>query len=484
MDEKSQWNNSLSFIFAMVGAAVGLGNIWRFSYVLYSNGGGSFFIPYLFAIAVIGIPFLILEYGMGFSFKDSFSNVLKKINPKYEFIGWMVVLLVFFVVIYYMVILAWDMVYFLNSFTFAWGTDTSSYFINNVGGSANLLDATTFIIPTAISVIFIWAVLWYISHKDLDEGIGKVSRILIPSLFLLMAIIIIYALTLPGHMIGIDALLRPKWHTLLDINIWLAACGQIVFSLSMGQAIALTYASYLPEKSKLSDSVLYVVVSNSLFEIFTAFGVFSILGYMSLHTGTALEHIVSEGTGLVFVVFPMVFNIMGPFGRVLAPLLFLAILFAGITSALALFEPMLYSTTLKFNLSRRKATTILSIIGCSLSLFFATGIGCYLVAVVDSFINQFGVLFLIGLQCIIFAWIYNIDDLIVVINENGRIKVGKIWKFLVRYVIPIVLFAMWAIGIVDLFNKATYFEIFIDVIITVTVVALSFILTKLKPITN
>jgi NSS family neurotransmitter:Na+ symporter len=90
----------------MIGAAVGLGNIWRFSYVLYSNGGGSFFIPYFIAIAIMGIPFLILEYGVGFSFKDSFSNILKKINPKFEIIAWILVLFVFVITIYYMVILS------------------------------------------------------------------------------------------------------------------------------------------------------------------------------------------------------------------------------------------------------------------------------------------------------------------------------------------------------------------------------------------
>ena len=110
MVEKNQWDSRLSFLFAMIGAAVGLGNIWRFSYVVYSNGGGTFFIPYLIAIAVLGIPFLILEYGIGYSFKDSFSNVLKKINPKLEFVSWMLLLFVFIVLIYYTVILSWDLV--------------------------------------------------------------------------------------------------------------------------------------------------------------------------------------------------------------------------------------------------------------------------------------------------------------------------------------------------------------------------------------
>ena len=84
MAEKTEWDSSIAFIFAMIGAAVGLGNIWRFSYVLYSNGGGSFFIPYFTAIAIMGIPFLILEYGVGFSFKDSFSNIMKKIKPQFS----------------------------------------------------------------------------------------------------------------------------------------------------------------------------------------------------------------------------------------------------------------------------------------------------------------------------------------------------------------------------------------------------------------
>ena len=120
-DNKSQWNSSLAFLMSMIGAAVGLGNIWRFSYVLYSNGGGSFFIPYFVAIGLLGIPFLILEYGLGFKFKTSFSNLLHKIRPRFEVIGWVLGLLAFGVVTYYMVILAWDIVYLGASPFLAWG---------------------------------------------------------------------------------------------------------------------------------------------------------------------------------------------------------------------------------------------------------------------------------------------------------------------------------------------------------------------------
>jgi NSS family neurotransmitter:Na+ symporter len=465
----------------MIGAAVGLGNIWRFSYVLYSNGGGSFFIPYFIAIAIMGVPFLILEYGVGFSFKESFSKIMKKIKPEFEIIAWILVLFVFIVTIYYMVILSWDLVYLLSSFTFNWGTDTAAYFVQNVGGSSNLSNASFLLIPTTVGVAILWVILWFISHRDVDKGIGKVSKVLIPALFIIMGIIIVYALTLPGAGVGIDTLLKPDWNMLFDINIWLAAFAQIIFSLSMGQAIALTYASYLPENSKLIDNVLIVVSSNSLFEICTAFGVFSILGYMSVTAGTPMVQLVTEGTGLVFIVFPMIFNIMGPVGRVLAPLLFLAILFAGITSALGFFEPMLNSTSIKLGWSRKKTATVLSIIGCFFSLILTTGISSYLVGIIDSFVNEFGILLLIGVQCIIFAWFYGVEHFLPALNEASTFKVGKIWTFVIKYLLPTVLIIMWAIGIVKLFSTAKTFEIIIDVVIIVAVLVFAFILTKIKP---
>jgi NSS family neurotransmitter:Na+ symporter len=480
MVENNQWDSSLSFILAMIGAAVGLGNIWRFSYVLYSNGGGSFFIPYLVAIGLMGIPFLILEYGMGFSFKDSFTNIFKKINPKFEFLSWILILLVFGIVIYYVVIISWDFIYLLSSFIFAWGNDPASYFVTSVGGSSNVSNFSSILLPTFLGVLLMWFVVWFISHKDLNNGIGRFSKILIPTLFIMMAIIIIYSISLPGADIGINTLLNPNWAGLMDVNIWLAAFSQIVFSLSLGQAIALSYASYLPENSKLSDNVLIVVASNSLFEVFTAFGIFSILGYMSLTSGMPMVQLISEGTGLIFIVFPMVFNVMGSVGHIFAPILFIAVLFAGLTSAVAIFEPMVNSTLHKFGWSRKKTVTILSIIGCAISLLFTTKCGSYLIEIVDSFINNFGIIILIAIQCIVFTWFYDMDSLIPIINENNKFKVGKLWKLIVKYILPIFLIVMWIIGVYDLVLNADSFKHLIYAIIAIVVLLLSFILTKIN----
>lgn len=480
MSEYAQWDSTLTFIFAMIGVAIGLGNIWRFSYIVYSNGGGAFFIPYFFAIAIMGIPFLILEYGIGFSFKKAFTEIFKSINPKFEFVAWILIFSISIVLIYYMVIISWDLIYLIQSLSFGWGSDPAAYFVQNVGGGENLSQIGNFFLPVAGGVIVSWFILWFISHRSIDKGIGMASKILIPAVFVIMAIIVVFALTLPGASIGINALINPNWNLLFDINLWIVAFSQIIFSLGIGEALALTYATYLADNKNLTDNVFFVVLSNSSFEIFTAFGVFSILGYMSATAGTPLVELVSEGTGLIFVVFPMIFSIMGILGRILAPLFFLAVLFAGISSAFAFFEPIIGSISSKVNMSRKKLATILSIIGCFCSLLFTCGISSYLVGVVDGFINKFGILLLIAVQCVIFGWYYGAEKVLPVLNEKSRIKVGSIWTTVIKYVLPIFLAIIWIIGIIDLFSNANHFELMVDIVIIVLVLVLSAVFYKRK----
>ena len=480
MGQSSQWSSVFTFLMAMIGLTIGIGNIWRFSYVLYSNGGGSFFIPYVIAILIMGIPFLILEYGLGFSFKKSFSNLMNSIRPEFEIVAWMLVLFVFIVVTYYMIILGWDLVYLLNSFTFGWGNDPASFFSTFVGGSSSLASAGQIILPTLICTLLLWGVFWVVSVKDVDKGIGRISTVLIPVLFTIMIFIFVYAFTLPGFGMGVSTLFNPDWSALLNVHVWLAAFGQIIFSLSIGQAMVYTYASYLPENSKLIDEVLLVVIANSLYEIFIALGVFSILGYMSLSSSIPMNELISEGTGLIFIIFPQIFNSMGPIGHIIAPLLFISILFAGFTSSFALFEPLLSSLCDKFGWSRKKGVTILVIVACLATFIFSTGISSYMVQMVDAFVNEFGILILIAVQAIIFGWFYGVDKVMPVLNELSTIKVGKTWVFDIKYVLPVLLIVIWMFGIVELFRGEGFLEIVVDLIITVLVVGLSILFTKFK----
>ena len=202
---------------------------------------------------------------------------------------------------------------------------------------------------------------------------------------------------------------------------------------------------------------------------------------MSMHSSIPMNELISQGTGLIFIVFPQIFNTMGMMGHVIAPLLFLSILFAGLTSSFALFEPLLSSLCDKFGWSRKKGVTILTIVACIGTVIFSTGISSYLVEIVDSFVNNFGILILIGVQAIIFGWFYGVEKVIPVLNEFSTFKVGKTWVFTLKYLLPIIIIGVWVFGIADLFIDQNPLELATYAIITIIVVGLSVAFTKLKP---
>ena len=183
-------------------------------------------------------------------------------------------------------------------------------------------------------------------------------------------------------MIGLNELFSPDWSILLDFGIWMAAFGQIIFSLSLGMSIAFTYASYTGEESDLITNTLSIAFANC------ALGVFSILGYMSLQSGTAVADLVTQGTGLVFVAYPTVLNVLGPYAIIIGPLFFITVYLAGITSILSRIEPLAFSIQNKFTWSRKKTMTLLCIIGASISMIYVTAYGGTLLGYVDAYINR------------------------------------------------------------------------------------------------
>lgn len=480
MANERQWNSNFTFILAMIGSAVGLGNIWRFPNVLYSHGGGSFMIPYIVSLFLLGISFVLVEYAVGFKFKTSLSKILYMVHNKLEPVAWFVLTIVFLITTYYVCVVGWDLIYVILSFTKAWGANPDTFFTNTVLQSSDSISGIFTIVPAVLaSIIAIWFTAWQIIKRDLNAGIGRVSQILLPLLCIIVAVIVIYSLTLPGASIGYSQIFTPDWSALTDLNVWLAAFGQIVFSLSLGMAIALTYASYLPEGSKLVDNALIVAFSNSGFEVFNSIGIFSILGFMTLTSGIPFDELVTEGSGLAFVVFPQVFNIMGPASNIIGPLFFLCILFAGITSIIALLEGVCYSISDKFNFSREKTATIVCIAGVLISSIFATGAGSMILGVFDGFLNNFALLFAVLLECIIFGWIYDFDELIETLNRHSGIKVGKTWKAVIKCILPICILGLWIQGIISTISTGNPTSMTIMVILAMVIVVVPIIFTKL-----
>ena len=481
--QKSEWNSNFAFMMAMIGSAVGLGNIWRFPNVLYSNGGGSFMIPYIVSLFLLGISFVLVEYAVGFKFKRSLARILFAVNKKLEPVAWFILLVVFLITTYYVCVVGWDLIYIVLSLTKAWGSNPDLFFANNVLQSTDAVSGIFKIVPGVLASVFvIWFLAWFILKRDLNDGIGKVSKILLPILCIIVLGIVIFSLTLPGASIGYNQIFTPDWSALTNFNVWLAAFGQIVFSLSLGMAIAMTYASYLPEGSKLVDNAIVVAFSNSGFEVFNSIGIFSILGFMALSSGIPFNELVTEGTGLAFVVFPQVFNIMGGVGYVVGPLFFLCILFAGITSVIALLEGVCYSISEKFLIDRKKTATAVCIVGFLISILFATGIGSTLLGIFDGFLNNFALLFAVLLECIIFGWIYKFDDLIETLNNNSSIKVGKTWKTVIKYILPICIFSLWTQGVYSTIKTADSLSTITMIILTIVVIAVPLIFAKLPAI--
>ena len=479
--DKNEWGSNLSFLLAMIGSAVGLGNIWRYPYVLYSNGGGAFFIPYIVAILIMGIPFLILEYGVGYNFKSSFPKAVKSISKKWEYLGWFLPVAVFMILIYYSAILGWDGFYVIISAFKGWGADPNAYFTGSFLQANDTLGGLgTFVPFVAIAMLVGWVIMWVISHTDLEKGLGRVSKVLVPLLFAIMIFIVLFSLTLPGAGIGLAELYNPDWSLLLNFNIWMAAFGQMIFSLSLGMSIAFTYASYTKDDSDLVSNALWVTVANCGFENFAAIGVFSILGYMSLQSGVAVPDLVTQGTGLVFIVYPTVFNVLGDWASVIGPLFFFTVYLAGLTSILSTIEPLSFSIQNKFGWSRNKTMTILCVFGAAVSMIYATAMGSYILGIADTFVNQIAILIGVIFECIVFAWIFKAENIIPKLNAKSKsIKLGKWWLVVVKYVLPIFIAIVWIGGILEVISSGSMLELAILAILTVILLGATFIFTKL-----
>ena len=479
-NKKLEWNSNFAFMMAMIGSAVGLGNIWRFPNVLYSHGGGSFMIPYIVSLFLLGISFVLVEYAVGFKFKRSLARILFAVSKKLEPVAWFILLIVFLIATYYVCVVGWDLIYIVLSLTKAWGANPDLFFANNVLQATDSISGIFKIVPMVFASVFaIWFMAWFIIKRDLNDGIGNVSKVLLPVLCLIVVGIVAFSLTLPGASIGYTQIFTPDWSALTNLDVWLAAFGQIIFSLSLGMAIAMTYASYLPEGSKLVDNAVIVAFSNSGFEVFNSIGTFSILGFMALTTGMPFNELVTEGTGLAFVVFPQVFNTMGDVAYIIGPLFFICILFAGITSLIALLEGVCYSISEKFLIERKKTATAVCIVGFLISIIFTTGVGSTILGVFDAYLNNFALLFAILLECIIFGWIYKFDDLIETLNNNSTIKVGKTWKTVIKYILPICIAGLWIQGVMSTISTIDTLSSTIMLILTIVLIVVPIIFAKL-----
>ena len=470
---------------AAVGSAVGLGNVWRFPYVCYDNGGGAFLIPFFVAIFTAGIPLLILEFSVGHWARSAPPKAFAKVGKKWEWAGWLTVLMPFVVATYYVVVMAWCFSYMVYSIDLRWGSSAGGFFSNFLGDTGSPIVIGGISLPILLGLIAVWVCIFLILYKGVKR-IGKIVALTVPIPTILLIILTIRGVTLPGAMEGISYYLTPDFSRLGDVNVWLAAYAQVFFSFSLAQGIMITYASFLKKKSDLTNNAFIVALADAGTAILAGFAVFSVVGYLSVSQGIGIGDLPMAGPGLTFVTYPTAISLLPFAAAMFGIFFFIALLTFGIDSAFSMIEPISASANQKWRISKAKATALMCTLGFFVSLIFATGGGVHLLEILDHFVTNFGLVSIGLLECIMFGWLFRVYKLRRHANETSDIMLGRWWDILIKYIIPAILIILLIAAIIKnlLDNPYPSYPGWIVILAGVAplliITVLSFVLMKIK----
>ena len=353
------WSSRLIFILAAAGSAVGLGNIWRFPYVAGENGGGVFVLAYLLCICVIGLPIMIAEIVLGRAGKNSPIASMKIMardsgaNPAWQIIGWMGVVAGFMILSFYSVIAGWALAYFLKMIQGA--------FLGIDADSANRVFEDFISNPHRLvfwHTIFM-AITIFITSRGVGQGLERAVKLLMPGLFLLLILLVIWAASSSGYFLkGISFLFSPKPEDFSSDSVFLAM-GQAFFTLSLGMGAIMAYGAYLPKSAGIAGSALTIGVLDTLVALLSGMIIFPIVFANGLEP--------SAGPGLMFVSLPLAFGNMVA-GQIFGALFFLLVSFAAVTSAISISEPAVAWLSEKGKFARSTSAYIIGLLAWLLGL--------------------------------------------------------------------------------------------------------------------
>ncbi|MFC7359597.1 sodium-dependent transporter [Nocardioides astragali] len=436
-EHRGAFSSRKVFILAAIGSAVGLGNIWRFPYVAYENGGGAFMIPYLVALLTAGLPFLLLDYGLGHRYRGSAPLAFRRAAPASEGLGWWQVGICFVIAVYYAAVIAWAARYAFFSLDKAWGDDPEAFLFGSYLQAGDPGIGLDFVSGVTVPLVLVWVAVLAIMALGVQKGIGASSVVFIPVLFVAFIALVGVSLTLDGAAVGLDALFTPDWGALTETSVWIAAFGQIFFSLSVGFGIMITYASYVGRRSDMTGSGLVVGFANSGFELLAGIGVFAALGFMATAAGTGVDEVATDGLGLAFIAFPAIIN-EAPFGALIGVLFFGSLVIAGVTSLVSVIEVVISAVRDKFEMTRVGASMAVGIPAAVISItLLGTTTGVFVLDIVDHFINRFGILVVAVASMLAMSWVFKKTGLLREhLNRDGSIHLGRWWQWLVGIVAP------------------------------------------------
>lgn len=412
-----RWSSQFVFILAAIGAAVGLGNIWRFSAVLGQNGGGAYLIPYFIAVFAFALPLMILEIAMGRRFRGTVVSAFAAIRPRFAIIGWLVCILSFIITSYYLVITGWTLAYLTFSLT---GESVS--FAAFTGSYQPILFALLCTVITGVIV-----------SAGVQAGIERLVVFLVPLSIGILVIMALYSTTLTGFSAGFDYLFTPDFSVLSDPGIWLAAFGQALFSLSVGEGIMLTYGAYMQQEQDIRKSALIITIADTSVALLAGLVIFPIVFTYGLSP--------TAGTELAFTTLPVAFVVL-PFGRLLSVAFFALLFSAAITTTVAFLEVCVAAVCGATSWSRKKTALILSLIllalttlpALSYSAMHLTIAGIPVLDFMDETAGTFGLHLTAILMAIVFtSWA---PPTLFYGEAGGVTRLNRAIFLLCRYLIP------------------------------------------------
>ena len=434
-------------VLALAGSAVGLGNIWRFPYMVSEYGGAAFILVYILCMILVSMPIMVSEFIVGRRSRAGAFSAVGKLCPEglWKHYGILAVLIPFGTLCYYIVIGGWTLGYLVKSIAgqFATGADPSG--IESAFGTFVSSPSLPLICMTVFMLITFAVIL-----MGVEKGIEKCSKVMMPVLFVIMIVIAVRTVTLPGATNGLTYLFKPDFSKITS-EVFLRAMGQAFYSLSIGMGIMITYSSYLPKNARLVRSAASTVCADFIFAIIAAVAIIPALFAFDMPTG--------QGTGLLFKTLPVVFTMM-PLGSVVAVIFFIAVLLAALTSSMSLFEVPVGWLIESRGISRRKACCIVLLatlaVGsvCALSFGPLSDIHIGGLSIFDAFDYTIGnyMMPFCGLVLVLFVgWkMKRADKKQELFGDNptsSQNATYRVLDFLIRYVAPVAVIAIFLSGI-------------------------------------
>ncbi len=467
--DHEQWGTRLGVILAVAGSAVGLGNFLRFPGNAAANGGGAFMIPYFCALLFLGIPIGWAEWSMarygglkGVHSAPAVMGVIGK-GSIARYLGVIGVLIPLAVSFYYTYIEAWCLGYAWHYLTGGIGVEAGApiadqtataraYYDSFVGNGANgIVYGGSY--ETLVFWVITFAVNIWLIYRGISKGIEKFCSWAMPTMALCALVVLIRVLTLgtpdpslPEQNVvnGLGYMWNPNFEALGNAQTWLAAAGQIFFSLSVGFGVILNYASYMRKKDDVVLSGVTASATHELVEVgfggmITLTASFVFLGL----TGTAAA--VATGTfGLGFATLPVVFAHMGPLSNIIGAIWFFMLFLAAITSSISMYQPSLAFFQESLGWNRRRATTLMvgiCVVGSFLVMYFSQGGRFW--TTIDDWVGTFLIFILAGVQIICFSWVHGIERGWREMHQGAHVRIPGFYKFIMKWVAPLYLLTVF-----------------------------------------